>query len=162
MKYDHNAIRAELERLKTDGIIRPDDVVAAAQDEGSALHSWFEWDDGEAAHNYRLEQARKLLRVYVVTETPESNPVRALVSLTTDRRNGGGYRTVADVMSDDVLRERMLLDALTQLRNMQERYRNLQALSGVWKAVDAAEAKISASAKKAPATKVKTGKRLAA
>lgn len=162
MKYDHSAIRAELERLKVDGIIRPDDVVSAAESEESPLHSWFEWDDGEAAQQYRLDQARKLLRVYVVMDTPESNPVRALVSLTTDRRNGGGYRTVADVMSDDALRAQMLHDALTQLRNMQDRYRNLQALSGVWKAVDAAEAKVSSVAKKSPARKLKTGKRLAA
>lgn len=161
-QHDHNAIREELERLKVDGIIRPSDVVEAAQEPASPLHDWFQWDDGEAAHQYRLDQARKLLRVYVVTDTPESAPVRALVSLTTDRSNGGGYRAVADVMSDDALREQMLRDAFTQLRNTQEKYRHLQALADVWRAVDEAERKSATKANKHGARKVKSGKRLAA
>src|SRR5690606_25037488 len=45
-----------------DGAVTPDDVLAAAKPKRSKLHDWFEWDDSEAAHKYRLNQAAYLLR----------------------------------------------------------------------------------------------------
>ena len=146
MKRDHVSIKAELARLTEDGVIKPVDVVEAARDKKSALHECFTWDDGEAAHQYRLVEARNLLRVYVVQEESVTENVRAFVSLTTDRaQEGGGYRIMADVMSDDELRAQLLRDALVQLRNVQMRYKHLQQLAGVWREVEAAE---SAAAKK--------------
>ncbi len=44
---------------------------------GKALHSYFNWDDANAADNFRLEQARKLIRyvtISVIHETAEYNP----------------------------------------------------------------------------------------
>lgn len=139
------AIKAEIEACQRDGLIRPADVVEAARDEDSALHEHFQWDDTEAGHQYRLIQARQLIRVYVHVEEKESaDPVRAFVSLTTDQRNpGGGYRTIAQVMSNEELRQQMLTDALTRLRNLQQQYRSLTELAKVWDAVEAAEAKAS-------------------
>lgn len=145
MKRDHDAIRAELERLKSGGVIRPVDVVEAARDEESPLHDWFQWDDDEAAHQFRLLQARNLLRVYVNVEpSKDSEPVRAFVSLTSDRaKEGGGYRALAEVMGDDAMREQLLRDAFVQFRNMQKRYQHLKQLSKVWDAV--AEAEVEAT-----------------
>lgn len=141
MNRDHDAIRAELERLKADGVIRPADVVDAARDEKSPLHSLFNWDDSEAAHQYRLLQARNVLRVYVVVEEASGSNVRAFVSLTSDRnKEGGGYRALADVLTDDALRDQMLRDALTQLQNMRKKYSQIQQLSKVWSAVDEVQA----------------------
>ena len=140
MKSDHDAVKAELERLKAGGVIKPADVVSFARNEDTALHACFTWDDGEAAQQYRLLEARNILRVYVTTEASDTSSVRAFVSLTTDRtKEGGGYRSIADVMSDDTLRERMLADAFAQFKTMQQRYKSLQQLSKVWEAVDAAE-----------------------
>ena len=142
MKRDHDAIRAELERLKSGGVVRPVDVVEAARDEESPLHDWFQWDDDEAAHQYRLLQARNLLRVYVNVEpSPDAEPVRAFVSLTSDRvKEGGGYRALAEVLSDDAMRQQLLQDAFVQFRNMQKKYQHLTQLSRVWDAVAEAEA----------------------
>lgn len=57
-------VSAELTRLslENDGL-RPSDVVAAAMDKSSPLHDQFEWDNKKAGHEYRLIQARKLIRV---------------------------------------------------------------------------------------------------
>lgn len=140
MKRDHDAVRAELERLKADGVIKPADVVDFARNEETALHACFTWDDSEAAQQYRLLEARNILRVYVTTEEAGVTDCRAFVSLTTDRsKEGGGYRSLADVMSDDTLREQMLADAFSQFNAMKQRYKSLQQLSKVWAAVDAAE-----------------------
>lgn len=38
------------------------EIVEAAENERNALHELFEWDDSEAAHQYRLETAQKVAR----------------------------------------------------------------------------------------------------
>lgn len=140
MTRDHDAIRAALEGLKRDGLIRPADVIDAARAEESPLHPLFTWDDCEAAHQYRLIEARNLLRVYVVTPETQNEPVRALVSLTSDRvKPGGGYRELTQVLRDDELRAQLLHDALTQLRGVRRRYQSIQQLARVWTAIDEAE-----------------------
>lgn len=55
-------IAKELASLEKGGRLLPADVVAAARSTKSAMHRWFEWDDGVAAERYRLEQARELIR----------------------------------------------------------------------------------------------------
>lgn len=142
MKRDHNAIKAELATLTADGLIKPSEVIEFAKNPETALHGCFEWDDTEAAHQYRLQQARQILRVYVeVVPAASSEPVRAFVSLTSDRtKEGGGYRVITDVMSDETLRRQMLNDAFRQFRAMQAKYKHLQQLAKVWDAVDEAEA----------------------
>ncbi|RRU74158.1 hypothetical protein [Stenotrophomonas maltophilia] len=136
MSRDNEAIRAELEQLKTAGVIRPADVVSRAADPESAMHSWFEWDDGEAAQAYRLQQARQLLRVFVTVQAKDSSPVRAFVSLGSDRYGEGGYRALAEVLSDEQMRAQLLADAIKELRTSEKKYRQLQELSGVWSALD--------------------------
>lgn len=136
------AIKAELDRLNANGVIRPVDVVEAARSKRSVLHGCFTWEDTEAAHQYRLIEARNLLRVYVLTEKVDGLNVRAFVSLTSDRvKDGGGYRAITDVMSDAELREQMLADAVVRLRNVQLQYKSLRQLDRVWDALDEVEDK---------------------
>lgn len=139
MTANNEAIRKELEQLKAAGVIQPSDVVARASDPESAMHSWFQWDDTEAAQAYRLQQARQLLRVFVTVETKDNKPVRAFVSLGSDRYGDGGYRAMAEVLSDEELRAQLLADAVKELRSAEKKYRQLQELSGVWSALDEVE-----------------------
>jgi hypothetical protein len=54
------------------GKLSPEDVVQAARDPDSPLHSQFDWNDDEAAAKWRLEQARTLIRsVRVVFEVAD-------------------------------------------------------------------------------------------
>lgn len=139
MTVTNEAIRQELEQLKSAGVIQPADVVARASDPESAMHSWFQWDDTEAAQAYRLQQARQLLRVFVTVESRDNKPVRAFVSLGSDRYGDGGYRALAEVLSDEELRAQLLADAVKELRSAEKKYRQLQELSGVWSALDEVE-----------------------
>lgn len=149
---NRDEIRTEIERLQRDGLIRPADVVEAAKDEGSVLHGCFTWDDGEAAHQFRLIEARNLIRVHVTTQAADSTPIRAFVSLTPDRvMKGGGYRAIVDVMSDEALYQQMLDDAFVQLRNVQKKYKDIKELATVWQAVDEAE-----KSKEAPRSNART------
>lgn len=127
------SIRDELLAIQAaseDHILFPADVVEWARDNPkSALHGSLEWDDAKAAHEHRLSQVRRLVRLHIVQEdgTPQ------LVSLTFDRtNNGGGYRSISDVVKAPDLREIMLQDALEELERVQRKYARVEALSKVW------------------------------
>ena len=108
-----NEERKLLEKMarRNGGVLMIDDVLEEAKDEGSILHRHFEWDDTEAAIQYRRDQARTLIqkcRITVLAEEPTH--VRAFVSLPSDRETGGGYRLVADVMTSNSMREEFVHD----------------------------------------------------
>lgn len=110
---DMNEERKLLEKMarRNGGVLMIDDVLEEAKDEGSILHRHFEWDDTEAAIQYRRDQARTLIqkcRITVLAEEPTH--VRAFVSLPSDRETGGGYRLVADVMTSNSMREEFIHD----------------------------------------------------
>lgn len=128
---------AELKRIAAEngGILLPERVVAEAADASSPLHSKFTWDDTEAAHNYRLWEARQLIRVCVtyLDGNKDKPPMRVFVSLTADR-NEGGYRVTSDVMSDSEQRKQLLTDALEELEAFQRKYEALKELADVFAA----------------------------
>jgi hypothetical protein len=108
-----NEERKLLEKMarRNGGVLMIDDVIKEAQDEGSILHSHFEWDDSEAAVQYRREQARTLIqRCRITVLADEPTHVRAFVSLPSDRETGGGYRMVADVMTSVSMKEEFVHD----------------------------------------------------
>lgn len=70
------AIRDVLRALEDkDGRVTPETVVDAAADPSSPLHEHFEWNEGKAAHAYRLEQARRLIRAVRVVVTIETRAI---------------------------------------------------------------------------------------
>ena len=127
----NDLVKSELERIqaKHNGFLRPQDVVDAARSSKSPLHEYFEWNDSEAAQRYRLAQARALIRVAVVVEPTTAESVRAFVSLSSDRNAAGGYRALAQVLSDEVMKETLLADALRDLTAFQRKYDALKAVT---------------------------------
>lgn len=145
MKNSNNVLE-ELERIakQNDGILQPEIVVEEARRPSSPLHSKFTWDDTEAAHQYRIYQARNLIRVVVqmIPNTADSHE-RVWVSLKKDRENeGGGYRTLVSVLSNKDLREQLLNQAFEDMKYFQEKYSNLQELSEVFSAIRTVRVKI--------------------
>jgi len=132
-------IRSAIMAVKEDGVISPEKVVDAARPKTSPLHDYFIWDDGEAARQYRLEQARRLIRVVVdVIELPDKSQreVRVFVSLPSDRNADGGYRVMAQVLESEDKKKEMLEDALRELIRLRDKYDMLKELSSVFKAID--------------------------
>lgn len=127
----------ELIRNKNGGILRPEDVVEFAKNPKTALHKKFTWDNDKAAHEYRLWQARELIRVSVNILPQNNKPFRAYVSLVDDRKNpGGGYRALVDVMADGELREKLLEQAIKDMRGFQKKYKALKELASVFSVMD--------------------------
>jgi hypothetical protein len=66
---------AELERIRDDhdGRLEAPMVVVEARPKDAALHPAFEWDDKKAAEEYRINQARRIIRAIRIVG-PESQP----------------------------------------------------------------------------------------
>lgn len=79
-------------------------VVKIATDPDHPLHAEFEWDDSAAAEQYRLEQARSLIRR--VTIVLEDHPVRAFPFL----QSRDSYVPLTEVLADTNWRNEMLRD----------------------------------------------------
>lgn len=124
------------------GLLAPADLVEAARPETSPLHRYFQWDDTEAAKQYRIVQARGLLRVCVRYE-PSGNEkleVRVFASLPQDReKEGGGYRMMVEVLSDEILRAQLLIDAQNELNRFKIKYARLTELAHIFAAIETLE-----------------------
>ncbi len=135
IKIDPHAVGQELTRIQNDHGLTPEIVVEAARNPESPLHKGFEWDDSVAAAQYRLDQARYLLRMIVVVENKNRTPIRAFVSVqNTDQKRV--YRDIASVFSNEYLREQALEQALRDLDAFQRKYRDLSELAEVLQAAD--------------------------
>jgi hypothetical protein len=140
-----------LERLRESagGHLTPGAVVADARPAEAALHPAFEWDDAVAAERHREEQARSLIRnVYILPQADAGTPAAHVlcnihVSLP---EVGPCYVTTARAVAEPELREQVERDALKAFQALRERYRHIQGLSGVFAAIDRAEAKVAAKA----------------
>lgn len=127
---------------KNGGNLNPVTVVEAAKNPKSALHNKFEWNNTKAAHEYRLWQARQLIRVSIeYLEDGKEVPTRVFVSLKSDRTNNIGYRSMVDVMSDKQMRSELLSDALDELERIKLKYARLRELSEVFSAIARARKK---------------------
>ena len=110
------------------GLLDPADVVEAARAPTSALHSYFTWDNREAADKWRLEEARSLIRSVTITiEGAEPMQIRAFVSLPADRVRGDGYRLMEEVCNSDLMRAQFIAD----LHATAERFENTARVIGV-------------------------------
>lgn len=137
-KQKQNRVIQELKRIAKEngGLLQPEVVVDEARLVSSPLHSRFEWDNTVAGQQYRIWQARQLIRVSVEVLAGTDKACEVFVSLTPDReRESGGYRVMADVLSDADLRNQMLSDALEELELFREKYRKLKELASVFEAI---------------------------
>ena len=104
-----DVVRRELDKIKqenTEGILTAESVVDSARHPDNDLHGYFEWDDATASEQWRLVQARQLIRWVKVAcpDGEDAEPVQKYVSLLDDRkREGGGYRETSEVVSSPAL-----------------------------------------------------------
>lgn len=148
-------IASELLALQRNEMLVPSEAVNWARSHpDSELHAALEWDDEVAGEQYRIQQVRQLVAIFI---SPQHN-VRQYVSLSVDRVEGGGYRTIESVMNAPDLRTIMLNDALHDLERVQAKYATLTELAKVWRVVEEVK-KRPRGRPKAPAKKQAPRKR---
>ncbi len=127
--------REELRRLAAEapgGLLKAEDVVEAAKDASSPLHPLFEWDDSEAAKQFRIQQARQVVRAYIRFEPRTARNVRGLVSLPSDRCATGGYRTTEQILQNDEWVAQMVAEVAAKVRSLKGQYSYLSHLDPLW------------------------------
>ena len=130
------------------GEVTPAQVVDRARDPDNVLHSWFDWNDTEAAEKWRLEQARRLLRV-VVTVLPhpdggKSMSVRAFFSPMADADDCDGpvqheprpYQATVTMMQSKDGRAAILATALDEFERFKRKYEFLKELTVLFKSAE--------------------------
>lgn len=127
----------EMIRQKCKGELTPKDVVDDARHDNSPLHTFFEWNDGEAAEQYRLQQARGLIKAVVAVYTSGDRPaVRAKMFVHINEPSAPHYRETSHALSQKKTRDMVLQRAWRELKAWKDRYRDLEEFASFITVID--------------------------
>lgn len=114
--------------------VKPEMIVAAAQDSNSELHKCFEWDDTEAARKYRIIQAGNLVRNLVIVESKEkSEPQQIRVMYTSQ---DGGYKQTKLILQNPDEYETLKARAMAELIAIKNKYSMILELKEIFDLID--------------------------
>jgi hypothetical protein len=126
-----------IERIakKHGGVCPPRALVEEAKRPRHPCHAMFEWDDESAADEWRVEQARRIIRSIRVVRGKGQRPRQAYVHVKSEGAEHEGYMDADRAMAAPDLRALVLQEAVDALHALQERYDHLEELAAVWEAV---------------------------
>ena len=117
-------IAEALENIRKAGGLTPSRVVKVASRTDSILHGLFEWDDSSAAHQFRLNQARRIIATRVIHEPRTQRTISTYIHIPSPTGEGEYIPTIMAVRSPDKLA--LARDAV--LRNLRSAQDNLDEL----------------------------------
>jgi hypothetical protein len=128
---------------KNGGKLTPEQVLTAAKPKSSPLHQHFQWDDSEAAKQYRLMQAGQLIRRVRITYAPNEDRsfrVRAYVNVipevAEDESQRGHYVPFETAMSIPNYREQLLANARRDAETFKSKYATLEEVLPIISAIE--------------------------
>jgi hypothetical protein len=128
------------------GYLSPSRIVEAARDPSSILHDEFNWDDDDAANQYRIAQARALVRRvrFTLVRQPEQTKVVNL-SISRPTREAHKANESTTVIPAPRASEDMVDWVLKELTAYRRRHADLIALTPIWRAIDDVSEELAAS-----------------
>lgn len=140
-KDEQKAIEEALAEIaeKHSGLLTPDAVVAAASRRDSVLHALFEWDGKKAAHQYRLDQARSLIRSVRVNITTHKTVISTVAYVRDPdlKADEQGYVATVSLIGQQERARSMLVDEFSRAASAMRRARELAAAFEMVGEVDA-------------------------
>lgn len=133
--FDAQVIGQRIEELSHDRAITPDDLVQDAKIEGSPIHSYFEWNNESAAHQYRLVQARELIRSIVI-ETKGGETVRAFHNVYLEEFEENKYVSLDKALESEPLWKQVVSIALREANAWKLKYQTYSELDPIVEAID--------------------------
>jgi len=128
---DPNIAGQEIKRIttKSGGKVKPETVIMESKKKSAPLHPMFDWNETEAAHNWRKAQARgilgNLVQVEIINNEPEK--VRSMVCVAVrdenDESQGKAYMPIQDAMNDPEYRQQVINEARSELEGWQRRFK---------------------------------------
>jgi len=139
-------IGREIGRItKKHGCAKPEIVVDEASSPSNPLHTYFTWDDSEAAHQWRITEARQIIRSVRIVRSDmpaqEQPVVRAFMNVNASDMEqaftGRGYIPMTRVLKSEDYKKQILNVAMSELREWQDRYADYKTyFDGVFSAID--------------------------
>lgn len=121
--------RAEIDKMakRRRGKITPQQVLDAARDEDNPLHSFFDWDDDEAAENWRLHQARTLIKSVKIEIQTTTTKIKAVGFVRDPSKDSddSGYVSVKSVKNDEDAQREILISEFDRARSALKRARKI-------------------------------------
>lgn len=97
------AIR-ELERIEANyGGLTPENILDASKPEDALFHSLFTWDNNQAAHKYRLQEARIILNNIEIKVVSNGSEKRIPVFEVIKNADGRAYKHVESFTKEDII-----------------------------------------------------------
>ena len=116
---------ALMKKLKKDGSLTASGVLADAESPTSKLHSLFQWDDSKAANEFRLIEARKVIkRINITIEEPTEQIINVPAI-----KGEGQYKTASVVIASVSDYESALSEAITRLTSAEKAVQLLSDLA---------------------------------
>ena len=115
------------------------DIVDLARNKKSAMHNYFEWDNKIASEKYRVIQAQRLVKNFVlIREDPETKEEEKTVFrlVEADSSRTGTYKPVKFFYENKDEYEKLLDRAKIELEGIKNRYQRLTELDSVIDAID--------------------------
>lgn len=118
--------------------VRPEEIVDFARNPDTELHKLFEWDDTKAAELYRRQQARTIFCSIVYTETDKSRPACPPVRVFHKESDGysGGYRQTIMMVQERESYQKLLAQAMEELRRFKKKYHMLEEFREIFELID--------------------------
>jgi len=118
-KKDAQKVGEELEKIKEKENLTPVSVVERAKNKKSILHKLFEWDDSEAAEQFRLQQARQIVNHVVEIVVIRGNEVEEKAYFNVVAKEGGNiYESLAEVIKVPSYKKQLLKEMETTMENL--------------------------------------------
>lgn len=142
-KADAQKVGTELEAIYEEhGKLTPPLIVEDARNPERETHQLIEWDDTTAAHNYRNEQARHIMRNIIIVRS-ESAPEQAEEKIikfrafeNVDVEEGRYFMPMQVAITRDDARNYMLQQAMRALMSFRQKYGMISELASVLDAID--------------------------
>ena len=116
---DAQKVGEELEKIKSKENLTPVSVVERAKNKKSILHKLFEWDDSEAAEQYRLQQARKIVSHVVEVVVIRGNEVEEKAYFNVVAKDEGNvYVSLTEAIKVPSYKRQLLKEMETHMENL--------------------------------------------
>jgi hypothetical protein len=125
-----------LRRLEQEnGDLNPSDVVDSARDPTSPMHDFFEWDDTIAAEQWRMSQARLLIRRVKIQVLVRDIPMDVM-RYVRNPEEPGRYSDIVRIRTDEDRSRRVVIDEMSRVAKAAKRARAVAAVLGTTEQVE--------------------------
>ena len=118
--------------LEERGMLTAQNLVDESRPEDAVLHDEFEWDDDVAANQYRLTQARNIIRSIQIVRAETGEEEKVFVNVHIERPE---YTTVTKALMKPDERELLLKAARRDMESFRAKYEKLVELDSVIHAI---------------------------